>query len=174
MLSNHQWRAPAKNPVSLSSAFSLGIGCPRREATCAQLRVLPSRFGASAGGGWGAARAQVVLPLLQAAAPGIHEEVADGCELQAQLLGNGDLHLFGRALVLLEDGEERSALEVGEHQAGFLLGIVPVLAGLLLFAFARWKGERKSRESGWGWDPVLPPSWCTKEQGQTRRGDVDR
>lgn len=134
--------------MSLSSAFSLGIGCPRREAACAQPGGLPSRFGAGARGGGGAARAQVVLPLLQAAAPGVHEEVADGRELQAQLLGNGDLHLFGRALVLLEDGEERSALEVSEHQAGFLLGIVPVLVGLLLFAFARWKRKRRSRESG--------------------------
>ena len=88
--------------MSLSSAFSLGIGCPRREATCAQLRVLPSRFGASAGGGRGAARAQVILPLLQAAAPGVHEEVADGAQLQPQLLGNGDLQFFGWTLIFLE------------------------------------------------------------------------
>ena len=115
--------------------------------TCAQLRVLPSRFGTGAGGGRGAPCAQIVLPLLQAAAPGIHEEVADGRELQAQLLGNGDLHLLGWAFVLLEDGEERSALEVGEHQAGFLLGIVPVFVWFLLFAFARLKGKRRRRES---------------------------
>lgn len=100
-------------------------------------RVLPSRFGTSAGGGRGAPCAQVVLPLLQAAAPRVHEEVADGCELQAQLLGNGDLHLFRWAFVLLEDSKECSALEVSEHQAGFLLGIVPVFIWFLLFAFAR-------------------------------------
>lgn len=121
---------------------------PHWEATCTQLRVLPSGFGTGAGGGRGAPSAQVVLPLLQAAAPGVHEEVADGGELQAQLLGDGDLHLFRRALVLLEDGEECSALEVSEHQAGFLLGIVPVFVWFLLFAFACWKGkERKERVS---------------------------
>lgn len=108
--------------------------------------MLPSCFGTSAGGRRGAPCAQVVLPLLQAAAAGVHEEVADSRELQAQLLGNGDLHLFRRAFVLLEDGKERSALEVGEHQAGFLLGVVPVFVGLLLFAFARWEG-RRGRES---------------------------
>lgn len=87
------------------------------------------------------------MPLLKAAAPGVHEEVADSCELQAQLLGNGDLHLFGWAFVLLEDGKECSALEVGEHQAGFFLGIVPVFVWFLLFAFARLKGKRRSSMS---------------------------
>lgn len=115
--------------------------------TCAQLRVLPSCFGAGVGGGRGAPGAQVVLPLLQAAAPGVHEEVADGGELQAQLLGNGDLHLFRRALILLEDGKEGSALEVREHQAGFLLGVVPVFVWFLLFALACWRGKRGRTES---------------------------
>lgn len=128
-----------------SFVFSFGICCPHLEVTCARQRVLPSGFGTRAGGGRGAACAQVILPLLQAAAPGVHEEVADGGELQAQLLGNGDLHLLGRALVLLEDGEECAALEVGEHQAGFLLGIVPVFVWFLLFAFARLKGKKRRR-----------------------------
>ena len=133
--------------MSFSFAFSFGVGCPHPEATCARPRVLPSRFGTSAGGGRGGPCAQIILPLLQAAAPGVHEEVTDGRQLQAQLLGNGDLHLFGRAFVLLEDGEERSALEVGEHQARFLLGIVPVFVWFLLFAFARLKGKRRRSES---------------------------
>lgn len=77
------------------------------------------------------------MPFLQAAAPGIHEEVTDGGQLQPKLLGNGDLHFLRRALVLLEDGEERPALEIREHQAGFLLGVVPVFVWLLLFALAR-------------------------------------
>lgn len=34
-----------KNPASFSFAFSSGIFCPHLEVTCAQLRVLPSRFG---------------------------------------------------------------------------------------------------------------------------------
>lgn len=55
------------------------------------------------------------MPFLQAAAPGIHEEITDSGQLQPELLGNGDLHLLRRALILLEDGEERSALEVCEH-----------------------------------------------------------
>lgn len=108
----------------------------------------PSRFGTGAGGRGGAPGAQVVLPLLQAAPPGVHEEVADGGELQAQLLGDGDLHFFGRALVLLEDGEKRSALEVRENQARFLLGVVPLFVRLLLFAFAGWgRGGQRQRET---------------------------
>lgn len=95
-----------------------------------------SRFGTSAGGRGGAPGAQIVLPLLQAAPPRVHEEVADGGELQAQLLGDGDLHFFGRALVLLEDGNQGAALEVREDQP-LLLGLqAPVFLLLLLFAFA--------------------------------------
>lgn len=105
--------------------------------TCAQVRVLPSCFGTSAGGGRRTPCAQVILPLLQAAAPGIHEEIADSGELQTQLLRNGDLHLLRRPLVFLEDGEQCSTLEVSKHQAGFLLGIVPVFVWFLLFTFAR-------------------------------------
>lgn len=110
-----------------------------------------SRFGTSAGGRGGAPGAQIVLPLLQAAPPRVHEEVADGGELQAQLLGDGDLHFFGRALVLLEDGEKRSALEVSENQTRFLLGVVPFFVRLLLFAFAclgrGWQEREKERVS---------------------------
>lgn len=84
------------------------------------------------------------MPFLQAAAPGIHEEVTDSGQLQAKLLGDGDLHFLRRALVLLEDGKECSALEVCEHQAGFLLGVVPVFIRFLLFAFACYK-ERKEK-----------------------------
>lgn len=128
-----------KSPVKGPAAKPLS---PPRRAGCS-----PSRFGAGAGGRGGAPGAQVVLPLLQAAPPGVHEEVADGGELQAQLLGDGDLHFFGGALVLLEDGEERSALEVREHQARFLLGVVPLFVRLLLFAFAGWgRGGQRQRE----------------------------
>lgn len=87
------------------------------------------------------------MPFLQAAAPGVHEEVTDRGQLQPQLLGDGDLHLLRRTLVLLEDGEERSALEVREHQAGFLLGVVPVFVRFLLLAFARLR-ERKEKGTG--------------------------
>lgn len=121
---------------------------PPHRATPRRVGRSPSRFGAGAGGRGGAPGAQVVLPLLQAAPAGIHEEVADGGELQAQLLGDGDLHFFGGALVLLEDGKKCSALEVGENQAGFLLGVVPLFVRLLLFALAGWgKGGQRQRES---------------------------
>jgi hypothetical protein len=36
-------------------------------------------------------------------------------------------------------------LEVGEHQAGFLLGIVPVFVWFLLFAFACLRGKKKTK-----------------------------
>lgn len=88
------------------------------------------------------------MPFLQAAAPGVHEEVTDSGQLQPELLGDGDLHFLRRALVLLEDGEERPALEVGEHQAGFLLGVVPVFVRFLLFALARLRErQEKGKES---------------------------
>lgn len=138
---NCAFKSPVKGPSQESGVFFFCVFFWYRlsslEVTCAQLRVLPSCFGTRAGGGRGARCAQVVLPLLQAAASGVHEEVADCRELQAQLLRNGDLHLFRWAFVLLEDGKECSALEVGEHQAGFLLGIVPVFVWFLLFALAR-------------------------------------
>lgn len=78
----------------------------------------------------------VVVPAVHAAAARIHEEVADGAELQPQLLGDGDLHFLGWALVLLEDGDERAALQVGEDQALLLGRCVAVLVLLLFFAFA--------------------------------------
>lgn len=57
-----------------------------------------------------AGAAAVVGPFVQAAAAGIHEEVADGAELQAELLRDGELHLLGRPLVLLEDGQQGAPL----------------------------------------------------------------
>lgn len=78
----------------------------------------------------------VVVPTVHAAATRIHEEVADGAELQAQLLGDGDLHFLGGTLVLLENGDERASLQVGEDQSLFLGRRVAVLVLLLLFALA--------------------------------------
>lgn len=135
-------KGPAAKPLSPPRHAVLRRAVPRRAGRS------PSRFGTGAGGRGGAPGAQVVLPLLQAAPPGVHEEVADGGELQTQLLGDGDLHFFGGALVLLEDGEKRSALEVRENQARFLLGVVPLFVRLLLFAFAGWgRGGQRQRES---------------------------
>lgn len=57
----------------------------------------------------------IVHPLVQTPAPSVHEEVTDRGQLEAQLLGNGELQLFGWTLVLLEDGMERPPLHVCEH-----------------------------------------------------------
>lgn len=88
-------------------------------------------------------------PLVQAPPPGVHEEVADGGELQAQLLRNGDLKVLGGALVLVEDGVQRAALDVGEDQPVALRDVVSVcFALLLLFPFAgcvRAETTRKGR-----------------------------
>jgi len=140
-------KGPAAKPLSLPHR-----AVPRRAGHS------PSRFGTGAGRRGGAPGAQVVLPLLQAAPPGVHEEVADGGELQAQLLGDGDLHLFGGPLVLLEDGEERSALEVREDQARLLLGAAPLFVRLLLFALAGWAETERERASGRAWLPAEPPA----------------
>ena len=58
---------------------------------------------------------EVVLPLVQAAAPSVHEKVGNGRELQAELVGYGDLDLFGRALVFFEDVVQSAPLVVREN-----------------------------------------------------------
>lgn len=78
----------------------------------------------------------VIVPAVHAAAARIHEEVADGAELQAELLGDGDLHFLGWTLVLLEDGDECAPLQVSEDQTLFLGRRVAVLVLLLFFALA--------------------------------------
>lgn len=78
----------------------------------------------------------VVVPTVHASASRVHEEIADGAELQAQLLGDGDLHFLGWTLVLLKDGDERTALQVGEDQPLLLGRCVAVLVLLLLLALA--------------------------------------
>lgn len=165
-----------KSPVMGPAAKPLSPPChaaPRRAGRS------PSRFGTGAGGRGGAPGAQVVLPLLQAAPAGVHEEVADGGELQAQLLGDGDLHFFGGALVLLEDGEKCSALEVRENQAGFLLGVVPLFVRLLLFAFAGWgRGGQRQRERASvrmrlaAADPAMDPADPPDMRGHAGHGDL--
>lgn len=100
--------------------------------------LLLSSLGEGGGGrAWlPGAGAVVIVPAVHAAAARVHEEVADGAELQAELLGDGDLHFLGRTLVLLEDGDEGAALQVSEDQTLFLGGRVAVLVLLLLFALA--------------------------------------
>lgn len=63
-----------------------------------------SCFGTSARWGWGVGRDQAPFfqPLIQAAPPRVHEEVADGREFQTQLVWDGELQLFGRTFVLFK------------------------------------------------------------------------
>ena len=84
----------------------------------------------------------VLVPAVYATTAGVHEEVADGGELQAQLLRDGDLHLFARPLVLLEDGDERAPLQVGEDQPLLLGRQVAVLVLLLLLSLTGCTASR--------------------------------
>ncbi|KAJ8335254.1 hypothetical protein SKAU_G00408930 [Synaphobranchus kaupii] len=70
-------------------------------------------------------------PLVHVSTAGVHEEVADGRELQAQLLRDGHLEVLGGPVVLPEDGQQRAALEVREHQPGPLGALVPLQFPLL-------------------------------------------
>ena len=80
--------------------------------------------------------AVLVLPLVDGASSGVHEEVADGAEFESQLLRDGHLHLLGRPLGLLEDGVQRPPLDVGEDEAWFLhVAVVVVGAGRRLSVF---------------------------------------
>jgi len=95
-----------------------------------------------------AGAASVVHPFVQTPAAGVHEEVADGGEFEAQLLRDGKLHLLGRSLVLLEDGQQGAPLQVGEDQPRFLWCVVVVLRCVLLLTFACWRvgGRTEGKE----------------------------
>lgn len=84
------------------------------------------------------------MPLIQAAPARVHEEVTDRGQLQPQLLGDGDLQVFGWPVVLSEDGQQGPALEVREDQSVFLGSLVPVQLSLFLFlAFTRCEENRE-------------------------------
>ena len=95
----------------------------------------------------GAGATSVVCPFVQAPAAGVHEEVADGGEFEAQLLRDGELHLLGRPLVLLEDSQQGAPLQVGEDQPRLLRRAVSLLRRVLLLPFASCKeeGRQESR-----------------------------
>lgn len=122
-------------------------------------RHLPSCFGTSAGRRrLRAGAGSVVCPFVQAAAAGVHEEVAYGGEFEAQLLGDGELHLLGRPLVLLEDGQQGAPLQVREDQPRLLWCVVAILRRVLLLPFARCQVEKRKQsralESGRGPEDV--------------------
>lgn len=88
----------------------------------------------------------VICPFVQAPAAGVHEEVADGGEFKAQLLRDGELHLLGRSLVLLEDGQQGAPLQVSEDQPRLLWCAVALLRCVLLLPFARCEEGGEGRE----------------------------
>lgn len=90
------------------------------------------------------------VPAVRAAATRVHEEVGDGGELEAQLLGDGELHLLGGAPVLPENGYQGAALQVGEDQPLLLGHLVAFPSSVLLLPFtccgeeqATWQDYRE-------------------------------
>jgi len=67
-------------------------------------------------------RRRFVHVLVDRATAGVHEEVDDRRHLEAELLGDRRLNLLARALDLLEDGDQRSPLDLREHHARLLGG----------------------------------------------------
>lgn len=131
------------------------------------------------GCGCGGARrgARFLSPAVHAAATGVHEEVADRVELQAQLLGDGGLHLLGRPLVLLEDGDQRAALQVCEHEALLLRLQSPLLLLILLLTLAGWEGDRGERghhegEGTQAHEGGRAPTRDEEEDGRHKDGEV--
>lgn len=114
-----------------------------------ELHPAHRRSGLGEGGGRGAglnrAGRVLVLPAVHAATAGVHEEVADGGELQAQLLGDGHLHLFAGTLVLFEDGDEGPPLQVREDQTLFLGYHVSVFVLLLFLSLAGCHDTQRDR-----------------------------
>lgn len=75
------------------------------------------------------------VPAVRTAAPRVHKEIGNGGKLQPQLLGDGELHLLGRAPVLSKDGYQGAALQVGEDQSRLLWHLVALSSSVLLLAF---------------------------------------
>lgn len=90
----------------------------------------------------------VIMPAVHATTARIHKEVADGAELQAELLGDGDLHFLGGAAVLSEDGYQGATLQVGEDQSLLLWHLVAVSSSVLLLTFTCWREEGKAQREG--------------------------
>lgn len=83
------------------------------------------------------------VPALRAAAAGVHEEVGDGGELQAQLLRDGELHLLGGTAVLSEDGDQGATLQVGEDQPLLLGHLAALPSPVLLLPFTGCRQQKK-------------------------------
>lgn len=88
----------------------------------------------------------IVHPFVQAPPARIHKEVADGGQLEAELLGDGELQLFGWALVFFEDGMECPSLHIGEHQTRLLRHVATLAAAMVLFLTFTCCKRGKERE----------------------------
>ena len=64
---------------------------------------------------------RVVQVLIVGPASGVHEEVGDCRDLQSELIGDGRLHLLVRTPCLLEDGKQRTPLDVREDETRLLV-----------------------------------------------------
>jgi len=67
-------------------------------------------------------RRRLVHVLVDGAPARVHKEVDDRRHLEAELFGNRRLDLLARALYLLEDGDQRASLDLGEDHARLLGG----------------------------------------------------
>ena len=85
--------------------------------------------------------ALVVGVLVERAPTRVHEEVSDGGDFEAELLGDRRLHLLRRSLRLLEDGHQRAPLDVGEDETR-LLGAGHFLFYHIIFTLARCKTNK--------------------------------
>lgn len=142
---------PGRHPLQVAPGAGLRavwVGREVREGRAQTMGARRARSGGASrlgeGGGAGGSaggRAGLLGPAVHAAAPRVHEEIADGVELQAELLRDGDLHFLGRPFVLLKDGDQRASLQVGEHQA-LLLGLQGALLLLLLLLALAGCGPR--------------------------------
>lgn len=149
---------PGRHPFQVPPRASLRagrVGWEIREASAQTVEAGRAQGGGASGlgesGGAGGApggRAGLFGPAVHATAPRVHEEIADGIELQAELLRDGDLHFFGRPLVLLEDGDQRATLQVSEHQALLLWLQCALLLLLLLLPLAGCRPVARRRASG--------------------------
>lgn len=135
--------APSENEEDIYDGWSLPRPVcapllPQRPPRCDLLAHSSSRAAGHCGGRDAGARGTrgggtaLVCPFVEVAPAGIHEEVADCGELQAELLGDGDLQLFGGPVVLPEDCHECAPLQVREHQPGALRTLVAFQLALLL------------------------------------------
>lgn len=121
------------------------VAIPPTARLFAAIGLAPAGMVSTVVAGVAAATVRLVQPLVLRSAAGVHEKVAHGGQLQAQLLSDRHLHLLRRAFRLLEDRLQCSSLQVGEHQPRLLRpGTLALLATNTTTAATgdrRWDGD---------------------------------